>query len=103
MFCMVSIHSITLARITINVFLAPRATSACFEKTLGISPVSTLSNPLTNYSVDCVLSAMALVVRIEPNGVQMLLLSDNTSEDLESNGWLVFIQKFNGFNLTVTQ
>jgi hypothetical protein len=64
--------------------------------------VSTLSSPLTVYP-DCVLSPMAPVVRIEPNGVQTLLLFDNAREDLESNGWLVFIQKFEGFNLAVAQ
>jgi hypothetical protein len=46
---------------------------------------------------------MAPVVRIEPNGVQMLLLFDNAREDLERNGWLVFIEKFEGFNLAVAQ
>ena len=49
------------------------------------------------------LSAMAPVVRIEPNGVQTLLFFDNTWEDLERNGWLVFIEKFEGFNLAVAQ
>jgi hypothetical protein len=72
-------------------------------KPVGIGPVSTLSNPLTVYPVDCVLSPMAPVVRIEPNGIQTLLLFDNAREDLESNGWLVFIQKFEGFNLAVAQ
>jgi hypothetical protein len=65
--------------------------------------VYTLSNPLTDYLVDCVFSAMAPVVRIEPNGIQTLLLFNNSHEDLESNGWLVFIQKFKGFNLAVAQ
>jgi len=83
---MVSIHSTTLARIGINACLASRATSACFEKIVGIGPVSIPSNPLTGYLVDRVLPAMAPVVRIEPNGVQMLLLFDNAREDLESNG-----------------
>jgi hypothetical protein len=46
---------------------------------------------------------MAPLVRIEPNGIQTLLLFDNAHEDLESNGWLVFIKKFEGFNLTVAQ
>jgi hypothetical protein len=46
---------------------------------------------------------MAPVVRIEPNGVQTLLLFDNAREDLERNGWLVFIEKFEGFNLAVAQ
>jgi hypothetical protein len=46
---------------------------------------------------------MAPVVRLEPNGVQTLLWFDNACADLESNGWLVFIQKFEGFNLAVAQ
>jgi hypothetical protein len=100
---MVSIHSTTLANIGINTYLASRATSTCFEKTVGVGPVSTLSNPLTVYPADCVFSPLAPVVFIEPNGIQTLLLFDNAHEDLESNGWLVFIQKFEGFNFVVTQ
>jgi hypothetical protein len=46
---------------------------------------------------------MAPAVRIEPNGIQTLLLFDNAREDLESSGCLVFIQKFEGFNLAVAQ
>jgi hypothetical protein len=46
---------------------------------------------------------MAPVVRIEPNDVQIFLLFDNAREDLERNGWLVFIEKFEGFNLAVAQ
>jgi hypothetical protein len=46
---------------------------------------------------------MAPVVRIEPNGNQALLLFDNARKDLENNGWLVFIQRFEGFNLSVAQ
>ena len=46
---------------------------------------------------------MALVVHIEPNGSQTLLLFDNARKDLENSGWLVFIQKFEGFNLVVAQ
>jgi len=50
-----------------------------------------------------VFSPIAPVVRIELNGIQMLLLFDNAREDLKNSGWLFFIQKFEGFNLTVTQ
>ena len=46
-------------------------------------------------------SSMSLVVRIEPNGIQTLLSYDDAREDLERNGWLVFIRKFQGFNLQV--
>jgi hypothetical protein len=46
---------------------------------------------------------MAPVVRIEPNGSQALLLFDNARKDLEDNGWLTFVQRFEGFNLFVAQ
>jgi hypothetical protein len=46
---------------------------------------------------------MAPVVRIEPNGIQTLLSYDDAREDLERNGWHVFIRKFQGFNLRVAQ
>jgi hypothetical protein len=40
-----------------------------------------LSNPIAEYPIDFLLLAMAPVVRIEPNGVQTLLLFDNARED----------------------
>jgi hypothetical protein len=46
---------------------------------------------------------MEPVVCIELNGSQALLLFDNTRKDLENNGWLVFIQRFKGFNHSVSQ
>jgi hypothetical protein len=46
---------------------------------------------------------MAPVIRIEPNGIQTLLLYDDARGDLERSGWLVFIRKFQGFNLQVAQ
>ena len=46
---------------------------------------------------------MELVVRIEPNGNQALLLFNNARKDLENSGWLVFIQRFEGFKLLVAQ
>jgi hypothetical protein len=46
---------------------------------------------------------MASVVRVEPNDVQTLLSYDNAREDLERNGWHLFIEKFQGFNLQVAQ
>ena len=48
-------------------------------------------------SIVCI--PMALVIRIEPNGSQTLLLCDDAREDLEGQGWLVFLEKFQGFNL----
>ena len=47
--------------------------------------------------------AMAPVVRIEPNGIQTLLSYDNARDDLERNGWSVFIENFKGFNLRLAQ
>jgi hypothetical protein len=46
---------------------------------------------------------MALVARVEPNGIQTLLLYDDAREDMESIGWLVFLSKFQGFNLQTAQ
>jgi hypothetical protein len=42
---------------------------------------------------------MAPVVRIEPNGSQTLLMCDDAREDFKGQGWLVFLEKFQGFNL----
>jgi hypothetical protein len=46
---------------------------------------------------------MAPIVRVEPNGIQTLILYDDAREDLERSGWLVFIRKFQGFNLQTAQ
>jgi hypothetical protein len=46
---------------------------------------------------------MSPVVFIEPNDNQALLLFYNSHKDLEKNGWLVFIQRFEGFNIFVAQ
>jgi hypothetical protein len=46
---------------------------------------------------------MAPVVRFEPNGSQTLLLYDDASEDLKSQGWDMFIEKFQGYNLRVAK
>ena len=43
------------------------------------------------------------VVRVKPNGSQTSRLYDDAREDLESNGWLVFLRKFQGFNLQTAQ
>jgi hypothetical protein len=75
----------------------------CIGKLGANGSVTTLSNPITEYPLDFVLLAMAPVVRIEPNGVHTLLLFDNAQEELERNGWRVFVEKFEGFNLAVAQ
>ena len=46
---------------------------------------------------------MAPMVWIEPNGSQSLLLFDSARKDLQDNGWLTFVQRFEGFNLFVVQ
>jgi hypothetical protein len=46
---------------------------------------------------------MAPVVRAEPNGNQALLTFDGAYSDLEEFGWLSFIRKFDGFNISVAQ
>jgi hypothetical protein len=46
---------------------------------------------------------MAPVVRAEPNGIQALLTFDGAYADLEEFGWLLFIQKFDGFKIPVAQ
>jgi hypothetical protein len=46
---------------------------------------------------------MAPVVRVEPNGSQTLLLYDDAREDLKGQGWLEFLEKFQGYNLQAAQ
>jgi hypothetical protein len=67
--------------------------SVLFSQTLPVCCVCLITLP----------SSMAPVVRIEPNGIQTLLSYDDAREDLERSGWLVFIRKFQGFNLQVAQ
>jgi hypothetical protein len=42
-------------------------------------------------------------VRAEPNGCQALLTFDSAYGDLEEFGWLPFIRKFDGFNISVAR
>jgi hypothetical protein len=46
---------------------------------------------------------MAPVVRAEPNGCQALLTFDGAYRDLEEYGWISFIRKFDGFNISVAR
>ena len=62
-----------------------------------------LSNPTCEFCVDSLLFTMAPMVRIELNGIQTLLSYDNAKDDLERNGWRLFIENFKGFNLRVAQ
>jgi hypothetical protein len=66
-------------------------------------PANTLSKPLPVHPAHCVPLPMAPVVHVEPNGSQTLLMFNNAREYLENGGWLVFIQRFEGFNLLVAQ
>ena len=77
--------------------------SHCVGEAKGNGSMLVLSNPIAESPVDFMLLAMAPMVRIEPKGVQTLLSFDNSREDLERNGWRVFVEKFEGFNLTVAQ
>jgi hypothetical protein len=42
-------------------------------------------------------------VRAEPNGCQALLTFDGAYSDLEEFGWLPFIRKFDGFNISISR
>jgi hypothetical protein len=103
-FCMASIYTTSLTRMVIN---APtyhfELSLHCIEETRGDGSVFILSNPTSEPRVDSLLLAMAPMVRIEPNGVQTLLSFDNSRDDLERNGWRVFVEKFEGFNLKFAQ
>jgi hypothetical protein len=46
---------------------------------------------------------MAPVVRIEPNGLQALLSHDDVVGDIVAHGWEIFIRRFEGYNLDVSQ
>jgi hypothetical protein len=46
---------------------------------------------------------MAPVVQIEMKGSQALLLFNNARKDLEDSSLLTFVQRFEGFNLFVSQ
>ena len=49
------------------------------------------------------IEAMAPIVRAEPNRCQALLIFDSAYSNLEKYGWLPFIRKFDGYNLTVAR
>ena len=103
-FCMASIYMTFLACIEINTPAYHFELSLhCVGEAWGNGYVPVLSNLITESLVDSLLLAMAPVVWIEPNSVQTLLSFDNAQEDLERNGWRVFVEKFEGFNLAVTQ
>jgi hypothetical protein len=101
---MASIYTTSFTRMVINTPAYHFELSLhCIEETWGYGSVFFLSNPTFDSRVGYFLLAMAPVVRIEPNGIQTLLSFDNARDDLERNGWRVFIEKFEGFNLRVAQ
>jgi hypothetical protein len=92
-FCMASIYTTSLTHMVINTPAYHFELSLhCIGEAWGNGSVLVLSNPTTESPVDSLLLSMAPVVRIEPNGVQTLLLFDNSREDLERNGWRVFVE-----------
>jgi hypothetical protein len=46
---------------------------------------------------------MVPVIRAEPNGRQTWFMFDGSRSDLKENGWLPFIQIFEGFNLCIAR
>jgi hypothetical protein len=48
-------------------------------------------------------NSMAPVVRGEPNGKKSLLMFDNAHQDLADSGWITFVERFEGFNICVSQ
>jgi hypothetical protein len=101
--CMVSGFTISFPHMVIN---ASAYHLDCHRIVLwnsGLWLCGFLSNPTSEFCVDSLLFSMAPVVRIEPNGIQTLLLYDNTRDDLERNSCCLFIEKFKGFNLRVAQ
>jgi hypothetical protein len=102
--CMASDFTISFPRMVINSSAYHFELSLhCIEETRDYGSVFFLSNPTSNFRVDSLLLAMAPMVRIEPNGIQTLLSFDNARDDLERNDWHLFIEKFEGFNLRVSQ
>jgi hypothetical protein len=102
--CMVSGFTIFLPRIVINTSAHRLYCHSIVLMRLGaIALWIFLPNPTCEFCVDSLPFGMAPVVRIEPNGIQTLLSYDNARDDLERNGWRVFIEKFKGFNLRVSQ
>jgi hypothetical protein len=72
---------------------------------LGVWLWSVLTNPpyalcLIDFPVD---SIWLLLLESNLMALKPLLLYDDAREDLESNGWLVFLRKFQGFNLQTAQ
>ena len=103
-FCMASIYTTSLTRMVIN---APayhfELSLHCIEETQGDGFVFILLNLTSEFRVYSLLLAMDPMVRIDPNGIQTFLSFDNARDDLERNGWHLFIEKFEGFNLRVAQ
>jgi hypothetical protein len=50
-----------------------------------------------------IIVVMAPIVRIEPNRCQALLSHDDAIDDLEAHVWDVFLEMFEGYNLSVSK
>jgi hypothetical protein len=103
LFCMVSGFTKSLTHLVINTLPVVSIITKNIGKAWGYGSVAFLQT-LPVYSLLITnLFNMAPVVRIKPNGLQTLLSYDNARENLERNGWHLFIEKFKGFNLQVAQ
>ena len=100
---MVSGFTNLLTRIVINTLPAIWIITTCIDKAQSYGSVAFLQTlPVCSMLITHPFS-MDPMVRVELNGVHTLLSYDNAREDLERNGWHLFIEKFQGFNLQVAQ
>jgi hypothetical protein len=93
----------SLTHLVINTLPIVSIITASIGKAWGYGSVAFFQTlPMYSLLITSLLN-MAPVVRVEPNGIQTLLSYDNARDDLERNGWHLFIEKFKGFNLRVAQ
>ena len=103
LFCIVSGFTKSLTHLVINTLLVVSIITASIGKARGYGSVDFFQTlPVYSLLITSLFN-MALVVRVDPNGIQTLLSYDNTRDNLERNGWHLFIEKFKGFNLRVAQ
>jgi hypothetical protein len=103
LFCMVSGFTKSLTHLVINTLPVVSIITTSIGKARGYGSVAFFQTlPVYSLLITSLFN-MAPVVRVEPNGIQTLLSYDNARDDLERNGWHLFIEKFKGFNLRVAQ
>ena len=100
---MVSGFTNLLTRVVINTLPTVWIIIACIDKAQDYGSVAFFQTLHVCSMLITHSFSMDSVVRVEPNDIQTLLSYDNAREDLERNGWHIFIEKFQGFNLQVTQ